>query len=459
VRTRLVAVFAVGSTILVVLTGALLYIGFDAQLENAIDQALRDRAAEITLDLREGNRQIRAGEPFAVLLEANGQVIDATTIAARRIPVLSARDLARARQHEVVVERRRVTGLGDHGRLLARPERTGDGKTVIVVVGESLDSVNRASQRLGLLLGAASPLLIGMIAWCGWVLAGAALRPVRRMTEEAEAISLRESGQRLRQPPGQDEIAHLGQTLNAMLDRIEASLAHERAFVDDASHELRTPLSILRGELELASARPGDRVGVRRALASALQEAEHLGRLTDDLLVLARADRGRLAARPEPLDLLQAACRSAERPRAADGPAIEVAGQPIAVSADPTLLARVLGNLLANACRHASRTVQVTVARDDESACLTVADDGPGFPPEFLPVAFDRFSRADGVRGRDDGGTGLGLAIADALVRGQGGRVEAGNGAPLGGGRVRVWLPLAPEPARDVPSVAAPAGS
>jgi len=448
-----VAVFAVGSSILVVLTGGLLYIAFNNQLDNAMEQALRDRADSIAVDIREGNQEIRPGEPFVVLLQADGRVINSTVTGVRRTPVLTARELVKAAEAEVVVERRRVTGLGDRGELLARPETTADGRKVILVVGESLDTVSRASERLGILLAVASPLFVGVIAGCGWVLIGAALRPVRRMTAEADAISLRESGQRLREPPGDDEIALLGHTLNVMLDRIEGSLAHERAFVDDASHELRTPLSILRGELELAATGPLDPARARRAFASALQEAEQLGRLTDDLLVLARSDRGHLEPCIAPVDLLDAAARGSQRrPRArrvldGDRPggvaAVDLTGEPVLVSTDPALLERILGNLIDNACRHANSRVQVSVATSDGGGRLVVADDGPGFPIEFLPVAFDRFTRADAVRSRDGGGSGLGLAIVASLVRGQGGRVHLGNGAPLGGAWVNVWLPLA----------------
>jgi signal transduction histidine kinase len=460
IRNRLVAIFAVSASILLVLTCALLYIAFDAQLEGTIDQTLRDRANDITLDLQEGNVQIRSGEPFAQLLASDtGLVIDSTTTAARRPPVLSRRELVRARDHEIVVERRRVTGLGDRGRVLARPETAAGGDKVIVVVGESLDAVARARQRLGLLLGITSPLLIGAIAGCGWVLAGAALRPVVRLTEEAEAISLQEGGQRLPQPPGDDEIAHLGRTLNAMLDRIESSLARERAFVDDASHELRTPLSILRGELELACDRPGSRAEMRRSLQSALQEAEQLGRLTEDLLTLARADGGRLDPRLQSVDLLEATRLAVARYGTADGPALEVEGDTVTVTADPMLLERLFRNSIANASRHATTKVQLTVGTEDGWGRLTVADDGTGFPGEFLPVAFDRFTRADADRGRDHGGSGLGLAIVAAVVRAQDGRVEVDNGPPLGGGRLRVWLPLAPVAAPDPVPVPAVGGA
>src|SRR5205823_6062776 len=134
------------------------------------------------------------------------------------------------------------------------------------------------------------------------VLAHEALRPVGRMTAEADTISLAEPGRRLRQPPGYDEIARLGRTLNTMLGRMEASFAREKAFVDDASHELRTPISILRGELELALAQPGSREDTERTLRSALEEAERLGRLAEDLLVLARSTSGDLPLRRDRVD-------------------------------------------------------------------------------------------------------------------------------------------------------------
>ena len=113
------------------------------------------------------------------------------------------------------------------------------------------------------------------------------------------------------------------------------------------------------------------------------------------------------------------------------------------MATEPGLVDRLLGNLIANACRHATGRVVLAVDAEEGYGRLTVADDGPGFPPAFLPMAFDRFTRADADRGRDHGGAGLGLAIVSAIVRSQGGRAEVANGEPLGGARVRVWLPIA----------------
>src|SRR5206468_3337720 len=145
------------------------------------------------------------------------------------------------------------------------------------------------------------PLALLLSSLAGWGLATAALRPVESMRREAEAVSAAEPGRRLTLPPARDEVARLGATLNGMLGRLEAALARERRFVSDASHELRTPLAALRTELELALRRERKPEELIDALRSAADETDRLSRLAEDLLVLARADGGRLPVRPERL--------------------------------------------------------------------------------------------------------------------------------------------------------------
>src|SRR5207249_3253235 len=204
-----------------------------------------------------------------------------------------------------------------------------------------------------------------------------------------------ETGRRLPQPPGDDEIAHLGRTLNAMLDRLEASFARERAFVDDASHELRPPISILRAEMELALMSPDDHTEIVKSLRSALEEIGRLSRLTDDLLALARAGAGTLALRREPVNVRAVAEEVAGRISLEPGPPVDVSGSSSTTEADPFRLEQAVTNLVANGRRYASSRVSVEVAEDGDGVTITVADDGPGFTPGFLPAAFDRFSRDD----------------------------------------------------------------
>jgi signal transduction histidine kinase len=292
-----------------------------------------------------------------------------------------------------------------------------------------------------LLLVIGGPILVAVITAAGWWLTGAALRPVRRMAREAATISMVEPGRRLPQPPGADEIAELGRTLNQMLARIEGTVAHERAFVDDASHELRTPIAVLRGELELATLEPTDREAVERGLRSALEETDRLTRLTDGLLVLARADAGQITATVGDTDLLDASTAIVARLPRAEGVTVDVRGDHAIVRSDRSWVEEIVTNLVSNATRYARRQVVVDVRAHDARVDLRVADDGDGFAPALLDRVFDRFARADVVRGRDGGGAGLGLAIVASIVRALGGDVQAHNGGPLGGAIVDVSLP------------------
>jgi signal transduction histidine kinase len=212
--------------------------------------------------------------------------------------------------------------------------------------------------------------------------------------------------------------------------------------VADASHELRTPLSLLQTELELALRRPRSREEQQQALRSAAEEVDRLVRLAGDLLVLARADDGKLPLSLERhcvREVLDAvAGRFDSRARAA-GRSLEVAASPEwVIWADRLRLEQALGNLVDNALRHGAGTVRLDGAIEDGMVELTVGDEGRGFPPEFLPHAFERFSRADVARG--GGSAGLGLAIVEAIARAHGGTASAANGAG-GGAEVRLTIP------------------
>jgi signal transduction histidine kinase len=444
-RGRLALLFALGSALLLLASAGSLYVILNRQLQAAIDQGLRARVTDIAADVGSGTVVVRPEELFAQVVSTDNRVLAASEGIAASAPVLTSSEVRRAARHEIRIDRG-VRGLGDDARLLARPVETSAGP-VIVVVGTSRTTMLASQRKLAIVLAVFAPLLIGAVTVAGWLLAGAALHPVGRMTEEADAISLAEAGRRLPQPAGDDEIARLGRTLNAMLDRMEASFARERAFVDDASHELRTPLAILRGELELALLQTDDSAETERALRSALEEAERLSRLADDLLVLARSQAGDIPLTLRDTDVLAAVSRVAERVAGSSGtggPTVRVAGRPVHAAVDPGRLDQIMLNLLGNAQRFAASSVQVSLRQLDDELEITVADDGPGFSARLLPHAFDRFTRGDQARNRGEGGeggAGLGLAIVAALVTAHGGSVEAMNGPPLGGAVVRVRLP------------------
>ena len=295
-----------------------------------------------------------------------------------------------------------------------------------LTAADRLDAIGDRDELLASLLTlllVIGPLALLLAAFAGYRLAGAALRPVESMRREAAEISSETSGRRLPVPEARDEVRRLGETLNEMLERLDEGLLRERRFVADAGHELRTPLALLRTELELALRRPRSPEELEAAIRSATEEVERLIRLAEALLVLdssgGRAlQLGELDAR----ELLDAVARRFAARADADGRAIEVEGGG-SFRGDRDRLEQALGSLVDNALTHGEATVRLEAERVGDSIVLRVTDGGPGFPDDFLPHAFERFSRAD--EARTGGGAGLGLAIVDAVARAHGGRASA----------------------------------
>ena len=224
-----------------------------------------------------------------------------------------------------------------------------------------------------------------------------------------------------------------------MLARLDAGLLRERRFVADASHELRTPLSLLRTELELALRRPRTPEEHEAALRSVAEEVDRLMRLAEGLLLLATAEEAGL--QPERIqvsELLESVAR-----RFGNHGAVELDDTLGEVEADRLRLEAALGNLVENAFRHGAPPIRLEAAREGDRAVFRVTDAGPGFPPDFLEHAFERFARAD--EARTEKGAGLGLAIAAAVARAHGGEATARN-LPGGGAEVTISIPVAFEP-------------
>jgi signal transduction histidine kinase len=217
--------------------------------------------------------------------------------------------------------------------------------------------------------------------------------------------------------------------------------------VDDASHELRTPLAAHRAELELALRYGASTEELRASIASAIDEADRLSQLAESLLVIARSDKGRLRLNLEPIELTELFATMRERTRARaerDGRELVFASDPgETVSGDRMRVEQAIGNLVENALRHGAGTIRVWSHASGGRIEIHVGDEGEGFPPDFLPHAFERFRRADSARASR--GTGLGLAIVKAIAEAHGGTAAARN-AP--GGGADVWIELAAAPQR-----------
>jgi signal transduction histidine kinase len=227
-----------------------------------------------------------------------------------------------------------------------------------------------------------------------------------------------------------------------MLARIGDAMARERAFVADAGHELRTPLAILRAELDLALAEGRSPDELRAALASAAEETDRLTQLSEDLLTIAQTEGGRLPLRLEQLrlaDVFGPVERRFSRRAGEAGRAIEVGdGSELELRGDLLRLDQAVGTLVDNALRHGAGTITLTARPAGDAVEIHVTDDGPGFPPDFLNRAFERFSRAPGAR---EGGSGLGLAIVATVADAHGGTAKAAN-RPGGGADVWLVIPL-----------------
>jgi two-component system, OmpR family, sensor kinase len=437
IRWRLTLAFALAMALVLAVVAIFLRVSLANELDDGIDTSLGTRADELAALAGEGGGSLGGAERrlseleegFAQVLDHRGGLLDASSPQLRR-PLLEGADLRRAAGGAVTVERAAVPGVDGPARLLARPAGAGER---IVVVGTSLEDRDEAVAGLTGLLLVAGPVALAAAAILGYLLAAAALRPVEAMRARASEISGARAGARLPLPEARDELRRLGETLNAMLERIDAALGRERAFVADASHELRTPVAILKAEIDLALAGERTPQELRAALASAREETERLARLADDLLVLARMEGGTLPIHRERLEareVLEAVSARFAARAADEGRSIEVVADPGAVVvADRLRIEQAITNLVDNALRHGAGPVVVRARRVGEAVELSVEDAGAGVPPDEAEGVFGRFVR--GASAASGSGAGLGLSIVRAIARAHGGdaRIEGGAGA------------------------------
>jgi two-component system, OmpR family, sensor kinase len=392
------AAFAVSMAVVLVVTGVFVMVRLRAEFTDRVDDGLDARSAQLARDL--------TGKPPtpAVLTPLLGDDEDAP-----------AQVVAPGGE---VIAGVPATALATAADLDAEDPAEEQALTV--------DDVLLDDERSGdLTTGLAGALALACLA--GWVAIAAALRPVERLRRRAAEISGEDTSAALPVPAGDDELSRLAGTLNAMLGRLHRAVERERALVADASHELRTPLAILTTELELALGRDRTPEQLRHALGSAQEEVSRLTRLSEDMLLLARADRGELPLAPEDVDVAELLHDVAARfgtQAAAEGRTLRVeAPAGLALHADRLRLEQALGNLVGNALQHGRGEVVLTGRPDDDALVLEVSDQGGGFPDGFAERAFERFARAD--EARTGGGAGLGLAIVAVVATAHGGSAVA----------------------------------
>lgn len=335
-----------------------------------------------------------------------------------------------------------------------RTVRTPAGDELTVIALSPLGIIGRSVDRLGLAMLAIVPLLVLAGGAALWWAVGAALAPVGRITDEANRIAPSTSGDRLPVPGSGDEVAELAETLNGMLDRLDAGLVRQRQFVSDASHELRSPLTAVRGAAGLLADRTDLPEGAEPSVAALVRGSTRLEAVLDDLTELAGV--GASTSRRD-VDLADLIAEEVESVRStSDRVAAGVVDigldrvEPLVIRANPVQLGRSVANLVSNAVRHATTRVEVGARAVGDQIEIVVDDDGHGVPPQDRDRIFERFTRLDDGRSRDRGGSGLGLSIVDSIVAEHGGTVGC-EPSPLGGARFVIRLPGVAAPTASHP--------
>lgn len=328
-------------------------------------------------------------------------------------------------------------GDGNLYRIVTR-HVSDKGGGYFIRLGQSLESLNTARRRLMLVLIIAIPIALLLGSYGGLLLANQALYPVDRITRAAEEITRGDLSKRVPVPEKMDEIGRLVVTFNQMISRLEGAFERQRQFTSDASHELRTPLAVMRGDIEISLRRDRASEEYVRVLTSNLEEIVRLSRLVEDLLMLARADSGRVELRRDHMDLNKMCREMVEyiyplaQQKGQDlkyqSPLRSQPHATLIVNADHQRIKQLLLNMLDNAIKYTDYggTVSLGLKNENNSVVLTIADTGRGIPPEDLPHIFERFFRKSGsTSDRSAAGFGLGLSIVKWIVDSHGGTIDA----------------------------------
>jgi two-component system, OmpR family, sensor kinase len=405
--------------------------------------------------LRQNGQQTLPTQFFVEVVGANGKV--QTTAGPLHNADVPALTVAQLHDSGTPFTATAAHSAGESWRVLVQPLSGGR----YLVTAYSLDDLNSTVTRLEVADAIAGGIAVALLALVGLPLVRVSLLPLARIESTAAAIAGGDLSRRIDHPTGNTEVGRLATALDTMLSTIEAayqaraegetravqSEERMRQFAADASHELRTPLTSVQGlaEYGLQQGTAASQEELLRLMRLIARESGRMGRLVEDLLLLARLDAGRpLERRPADLASIAAEAVQAARMVHPDRRITLVAPEPVIVLADDERLRQVIDNLLSNATKHTpdGSPVRVAVTSAAGSGRLSVADSGPGLTQDQAARVFERFYRTDGDRGRAGGGTGLGLAIAASLTAAHGGQIGVDT-APGQGATFIVRLPLA----------------
>lgn len=432
---RLLLLFALGSAVILASVGYALYHALKMRIE-------ANEAAELT------------GKTAAV----ERLLAEVRTLADLEEHIDRFRDVSVGHPHltvGVTANGRRLLalppGIGTDGTrtwIMHRVNRELPGGATVEAVLAIETTETRSLLREHALIAAAVALAGSLAsALLAWLVVRRGLAPLAQLAGRAEQVTAQRLGARLALQEAPREVQGLADSINRMLERLEESFRTLEQFSADIAHELRTPLNNLLLQTQVTLSRPRGEAEYREALHSNLEELERLQRMVLDMLFLARADRGMIELRAEPIALrgeIEGVSEYFEAAAAERSQVITVRGE-AELEADRSLLRRALNNLLSNAVRYSPRgaAIEVAIERDERECRVTVSNPGDAIPEGELRRLFKRFARRDDSRGRSLEGAGLGLAIVDSIMTLQGGSLRAGHE----GGLLRFVLAF---PARQI---------
>ena len=483
IRIQMMLWYTLVFTILMILAGTLFYLHLQTSLVSNVDTELQQNTQEIAAGIKDEHGSVTVNDTDGVLpgltdpdatqdtsVSNNGlgpQEIHADINLGPLVRILNGKGESvytspafRDLQAPSISINQPLYGSSWQGTIPAK-----NGQTVrlsstplihngsvyaIVQVGESLANLGNTLRSVGLELLFIGPfvLIFGFIV--SYWLAGYAFAPIKKLTGTARRIEAGDLHERVPVPRANDELQTLALTFNEMIERLEKAFARQRRFVIDASHELRTPVAAIRSmtDVTLARSTPVEPEVYQGILRDVNTEAERLGHLISDLLILARTDENKIALEREPihLDLLTVDVAATMELLAAEKNITQELhiNKPAPVIGDEVRLIQVLMNLIDNAINYTNSGGRVIVSVDvrDKSVWLTVSDTGIGIAEEHLEHIFERFYRVDPARSRAADSTGLGLSIVDWIVRAHGGTISVESQVRQGT-TFTVKLPLA----------------
>ncbi len=434
IRARLTLFFEVAIAIMLTFTGFalmnLVHHSLETQANNQIQEAMVQTQARFATHERNVGRFIvlpMQGDVVIQITNLAGTQVWAASSAIAEAPVLARQISDPTSDNGLAVQ------MLDNSRTNSTTPQLSFGQvgTIVTKRGQGLifgfvfgGSVNHSLNVLLVSLLASFPMLLLLAGGLIWLGIGLALAPVEAIRRRVDAIAAQDLTQRVPLTGGDDEIARMARTVNAMLDRLETASQFQQEFVSNASHELRSPLTTLLATTQRAAADP-DRANWPEVVETVMREGRRLDTIIDGLFWLARHDERDLETTRVDVDLDDLLYEEAQRIRSLTELSVDTtAVQPTRVIGDPAMLKRMIRNVVDNATRYATSELRLDAHYDADMAVVSVCDDGEGIDVSQSPRLFERFVRADSARSRRSGGTGLGLSIVVEIVARHGGSAQ-----------------------------------